>query len=343
MSLQSPAANGTFSPLVATCHSFCVLPYKARICWFFASVTALILALGSPAVADTLEQVIRSNGIACCTPDGPPNPDSEINSYAFENGHDLFSIAYYASTDGSGGLPDTFHISTFDKETGAWLHRELPSDTEISSASTPTWSIGSILHVRHTRQYVYLDTHGSPSAGTVLILTRELLPFAALNGWTSLILPSGLALYTHSMVHFAPTHPSELWVFDPASGRDTLVYPAKPYGPVRQAYVDRMRELYAQISEEWQADSDFNMDPEQCDNEIVPPLVPNEAGTAVAFVVRLGNGGDTPVSAPIREILVVCNDLSTGGYCTEADFETVRLHHPDWSNERILHSAVAGG
>ena len=301
------------------------------------------LLLGSPAAADTLRQVFAANDISP-SPNSPVDLDRSITSYAIENGDDLFAIAYYWA-NGEPLLPDTLQIAVLNKAARSWTSVSLPRARNGATSTDSSWFAGSVTAVAHTNDYLYIDTHKSPSAGTELVLTRQLVPVAALDGWILLVLPNGTALYEHSMVHFAPTHSAEMWMFEPRSGRDRLLYPTRPYQPLRRSYIEEVKQIYAGIPDSWFAEHNHHGDPERFDSGFMPPPVANANGTTVAFIVKFGNDdrGPWPTNTPVLDVLVVCGNLRAAARCTEQQLSEVRRTHASWSDAQILRDAAAGG
>lgn len=300
-------------------------------------MTILAGLIASTCDAGTLREALLKEGVAVTSPQAPADLDRAITSYAVENEADQFAVAYYwlGETD---QLPDTFRISVLDKASGAWTHAELPSTTDAYGAP---FGIGSLLQIHHTGQRIYLDTHANPSAGTLLVLNRQLQPVAALNGWLELVFPNDTVVYQHSMVHFSSTHPAELWVYEPEPKRNIRLYPNKPYQPVRRAYMKKVKKIYEDLGEDWFRVNNHHMDPELFDTSISPEVVGNDAGTSVAFLAQFGDLGSSPASTPVQEVLVVCRNIaSTRARCTEKELDPVRRSHPGWTDLQILNDAV---
>ena len=314
--------------------------------------TALVLemvivhpvALAGPPPASaktrTLRGLLRDNRIEAGALD-PAELDRPITSAAVENTDDLFVAAWYPD-NGTPLLSDALRISALDKAAKTWMHATLPRRREAGGTSGPSWEIGSIEQIHHSKGRIFLDTHGNPSAGTLLVLTRTLQPVAALDGWLLLLLPDDRALYERSMIHFAPTHAAELWIYDAGSGRDARLYPVKPYAPTRLRYIETVRRVYAALGEKWFRENNRLDDPEEFDSSILPPLVAGGRGTAVAFIVRLGSTGTLPGSTPPLDLVVVCEALSTAGpRCRETELQALRQTDPGRSNRQLLVDAVA--
>ena len=294
------------------------------------------VALPALGRAQTLRQVLRDEAVPL-GPQAPADLDRPITSYAVEAASDLFVIAYYALGQDSH-LPDTLRVSVFDRSRARWTHAALPR----LRATAPAWDVGSVLEIHHTATHLYLDTHSNPSAGTVIVLTRALRPVAALDGWLLRLLPSGLAVYHRSMIHFAPTHSAEIWTFDARSGRDALLYPREPYDTVRRRYIDTAAALYARLGEAWFREHDQGMDPARFSSSLVGDIVTDGAGTAAALLMRFGERDDrTPAATPLLDVAVVCRGLRQADErCAETELSVLQARHPGWTPMQLLNDLL---
>jgi hypothetical protein len=74
-------------------------------------------------------------------------------------------------------------------------------------------------------RYAYVDHHINPSAGRLVVLTRNLKPVAELEGWSLGVLANDVVLYQRNQVHFnAPAYPVEIRTFDPGTRRDVRLW-----------------------------------------------------------------------------------------------------------------------
>ena len=174
----------------------------------------------------TLRQELQKHGLEATFDDA----DRRITSYAVKAEAAWFAIAYYWF-DGTELLPPELRIRILDRRSGAWQHRMLHRDVHRG---------GSALHVHRAGDFIYIDLHGTPSAGALIVLSDRLIFKRRLEGWTSLLLSDGRVLYENSMTHFAPAHPGSVSLYDPRTDRDVRVYPAKREDPVGLHWIDRV-------------------------------------------------------------------------------------------------------
>jgi hypothetical protein len=85
--------------------------------------------------------------------------------------------------------------------------------------------LGSSAGLTEQGANVYLETHLTPSASCTIVLTQDLSVKAALSGWILGFVGDRYAVFHESMVHFAPTHPLNVSVYDTVTGRTTRLYP----------------------------------------------------------------------------------------------------------------------
>ena len=229
----------------------------------------------------------------------PADLDRPLPSYAIDDSPDLFVIGF--------DVGDSLRVSAFDRRTHTWSHAWL----ERSRQRAPAWDVGSLLKIHHTEQHIVLDTHQSPSAGTVIVLSRSLVPVTTPAGWVVRALPTGTVVYQRGDVHFAPTHALELWTWNPETSRDVQLYPVEPADSVRRAYVDTVRSIYQRVGEAWFRQQNHHMDPERFDSRLATSVVASPSGRELIFLVRYGGGDGTAAATPTLHVVVRCRGVGT--------------------------------
>jgi hypothetical protein len=248
-------------------------------------------------------------------------------------------MAYYKSLGDT--LADTLYVSLQERAGGGWTHASI-ARVRWAPGDTTSYTLGTALRITLSGDHVFVDTHLNPSAGTLLVLTRALVPLATLKGWSELLLPNGSVVYQKNTVHFAPTHPAELHLFDPHTGRNAAVYPTQPYAAVRRAYIERVREIYERLGDEWFRLNNHHMMAEQFESRIGTPQA-DSLGRRVAFIARFGEGGGSRAATPLVEVLVVCSNLAFTAQCMEQELSATRLARPGLSDEQMVREALLRG
>ena len=277
-----------------------------------ARATARAQPQATAAGATTLRDALAKHDVPI-ERGGPADLDRTLPSHAIDDTPGLFVIGFDAG--------DTVRVSAFDRRTRTWSHARLERERQ----NRPTWNVGSILKIHHTGPHILLDTHQSPSAGTVIVLSRSLVPVATLPGWVIQTLPTGTVLYQRSTVHFAPTHAAELWTWNPVTKRDVRLYPVAPADSVRRAYADTVRSIYGRVGETWFRERNHHMDPARFDSRLVDSVMVSESGRELSFVVRFGGGEGTPAETPTLDVAVHCRRVgSSAARCSERPLRTNR-------------------
>jgi len=214
-----------------------------RIAKYWCGVI-LALLFASSAVGqqtETLADVLVQNSI----PNDAahiPRSHSRITSYAVLNNPQQFVIAYYLL-----GENDELHSPLFllrlNKQTGEWYNAELKDldfriPDETTGQTSTIFCLGSALRIQQNEDRYYLDLHLTPSAGCLLILKLDFTVETALPGWDLAFL-KGIVLWERNMIHFAPTHPEQLWSYEVATGRSERLYP-QPRDPFREDFKHRL-------------------------------------------------------------------------------------------------------
>jgi hypothetical protein len=241
------------------------------------------------------------------------------------------------------GMTPVFLAAVASAASSVWAQTSVPLDSAklrrvLAAESIPVESVGEI---RQTARHVFIDTHTNPSAGRIIVLTRDVKRVITLDGWVLRVLPGDVVLYHRSSVHFAPTHWVELSTWDPATGRDHPLYPSEPPDSLRRAYVDTVRSIYRRVGEPWFHANNHHMDPERFDSRLGDTIVVSSSGRSVAFMVTFGGGERTPAATPPLEVAVVCRDVATRrSRCTEWAASELARAHPGWTPIQILNDLV---
>src|SRR5262249_29843165 len=114
------------------------------------------------------------------------------------------------------------HAAGLDRNAGNWQHSVIDINDAAGSGN-------SIVGLKRTPRYIYLESHINPSASRIIILSHDLKLRHALCGWEIARLPGENVVYHHSEIHFAPTHSLEISVFNPATMREKYIYPPEPH------------------------------------------------------------------------------------------------------------------
>ena len=233
-------------------------------------------ASGQQSQWPTLRALLQANSIPG---EGVDDLDREIANYSVESDATWFAIGYFWVNDfARATLPPELRIRTFDRRRRRWASLVLHDDG---------FHVGTVTKFARHGRWIYVDTHLSPSAGGLLVLTEDLRVRRNLYGWTERILDDGRVVYQNSMVHFAPAHPGSLNLYDPRTDRDVPLYPSASV---------------AVGSPSWMVDRSFG------------PI--GRVGGALAFTVseqpvklRPETNGGEP-AGPSRQFRVIC-DIST--------------------------------
>jgi hypothetical protein len=153
--------------------------------------------------------------------------------------------------------------------------------------------MGTVGGVQKVGVLFYVSIELSPSAGCQLVVSDDLKLKTVLSGWIEATFSSGAVVLEGSMIHFAPTHPLRLSLFDPRSATPTAIYPP-PSDPLRAAYTLRLRTKIPEL-DRCQGEN-CQWDPEQFDNELGSECEPtgqcksaiavNDKTGALSFTVR---------------------------------------------------------
>jgi hypothetical protein len=233
------------------------------------------------------------------------NLDKKITSGAELDDATQFVIAYYVD-DGTSRLNPPIFLERLDRKTGKWQSAKL-GDPAVKVQDMDVNCMGSVLSVRTLGGRIFLDTHLSPSAGCVLILSQDLKVQASLYGWIVGHLGDDELVYHRSQVHFAPVHPAEIAIYDLQTKRDIAIFPRKPFQAIRQARIAQLQEFY-RTREAWCRENDDPCDAEEFDSSLGGEVISDQREQALAFVISYKQiqvfGGDQKPSGPAEVVYV---------------------------------------
>lgn len=267
---------------------------------------ALILSM-RPAPAESLNEVLLDHGLrASALPSGHA-PDRPITGYAVLPEAALFAIAYYED-DGSGTVRPPLHVLRYDGITGRWRGAKI---TAADAGAEKRHCFGSAVSGHSTPHALFFTTHITPSASCTFVLSPDLHLRTVLYGWFLGSFADGAIVYHNSLVHFAPTRPARLSLYDPETGESRTIYPLRPYQPIREAHMARLRAVYDDPA--WCGRRNHHCDPERFDNSIPGPVAIDDTTDSLAFVAFFSGAdpaaeGNSPV--PPMEVLYVYRNVS---------------------------------
>ena len=282
-------------------------------------ITAMGLGLFSQGPTKTLREVLERYRIDAGS-EAARDLDTPVETFMVDDTDEFFFVVYYPDNE-------NLHFGLFDKRSKVWKHTSTPRDILM----------GSLSQIIHTQNHFYIDTHLNPSAGGLVVVDKDLKTVSVLFGWLIKILPDESVIYHRGQVHFAPTHPAELWVYD-RNGRDRRLYPNPPYQPVRQTYIQTVKRIYDEKGEPWFRENNHHGDPTAFDSAI-DNVVVNAVTESVGFIATFGGDGQVPT--PAQDVLVVCRNIEAlTAACTEQLVADINSAHPSWSNQQIVEDAI---
>lgn len=251
----------------------------------------VVVVFSTTGITETLKDLLRAHNI-------PENPqptailDKPITSYGVLDDEKDFVVAYYVD-DGSGQLREPLLVSHFDKVARRWRSAAIlevdarARGVSIEGSRFNIGCLGSVTRIYSSDRAFYLDTHLNPSAGCLMILSRDLAVQKSLYGWFLAAFGDGSVVYHNSEIHFAPTHHAEISVYDRKQNRDVKIYPMKPYQRIRTGHINKVRVAWS--DEAWCREHNHHCNPELFDNDVRPPIFLNDATSSIAFVAAFDN------------------------------------------------------
>ena len=250
-----------------------------------------VVSGSTPEIQDVLK--------AACVP-FPPNPSLDtglpITSYELFNNSSQFVLAYYVA-NGSDLLEPPLRLLHYDKLNGVWSTAQFSDIETEAQPDLKAPCLGSAVGITEAGDMFYVGLHLSPSAECLLVLSHDLTLKKTLYGWPVAHFSSGAIVLQKSMVHFAPTHPLELSLFEPASGKLTPIYPSQ-IDPFRTDYVRRLQ-VEIPLSDRCEGEN-CEPNPERFDNDFASfcaaggcktQIATNDKTGAFAFIAHFSANG----------------------------------------------------
>jgi hypothetical protein len=174
-------------------------------------------------------------------------------------------------------------LDRYDRKHEVWTSTRL-QDLKTTMGDREIDCFGSILSIKAAGDRLFLDTHLSPSAGCLLVLSPDFKLEAGLYGWLVGRLGEDKLIYHRSEVHFAPVHLTEIALYDLRTKRDILLFPRTQDSLIWRARTAQLKELY-KGNEEWCNRNNDPCDPEYFDSELQGEVAASEAEATVAFLI----------------------------------------------------------
>ncbi len=236
-------------------------------------------------------------------------------------------------------LGETIGVLLFDKNGAKWSALNVPEHDPRDEAPVSGGDIGK---VQATTDFIYVDTHVNPSAGVLLVLSRDGKTRKGLYGWSVEILPGDRVIYQASQVHFAPVHALELRLYNPAQAASTTLYPEKPWLPVRRDFIAQVAtRIGAQSGASSTTSEDFPEGPEWFDSSLIGSVAMDHSGRFAAFLVEFGDPYKPGSPRPER-VVVTCDTKPTDHEprCTERRLADLVRASALLDTDGLLHRAA---
>lgn len=232
----------------------------------------------------TLRDLLTADGMIA-SGGALPNLDKRITSGDSSGDSARYVAAYYLD-NGTGTLSKQLFVDFYDRNSRTWTSATLTGAgfqvNAMGRLMAGDICLGSVSGIHTSAESIFLDTHITPSAGCLLILSPDLKVRAALFGWYLGRFNDDSVVYERGEVQFAPVHPAELALYNWRTGREVEIFPRRPFQAVRLAQIQRLRDFYS-TRQEWCRKNNDPCDPEQMDSSLLGDVAINDSEHALAF------------------------------------------------------------
>jgi hypothetical protein len=244
-------------------------------------VLLLAVTLSTVVAAETLGSVLRSRHVPT-SQFSDSDLAAKITSWAASTDDEPFLLAYYID-DGSVSLHAPLHVIRYDPASRTLRRTDL-----LGNGTARTDCLGSALEIGEQHGVIHIETHVTPSAVCLLLLSPQLALKTTLPGGLLGMVGEDYAIVQWGQIHFAAVHPMRIAVYDLRRDRLTEVYPSAQ-DIYRQQF---SRELQSHMpSQDWCRTENAPCDPRNFDAELVGHVAVNEAAKVFGFVARYDAGG----------------------------------------------------
>lgn len=245
----------------------------------------------------------------------------KITSYAISK-DDPFLLAYYID-DGSGYLRDPLHVIRYGRSTGDLRRADVRDIKALFQGEIPMDCLGSALRIHENHDTIYIETHGGPSAGCIIVLSSGLSFQTALSGWLLGFLGADYAILRGSEIHFMSVHPLHVEVFDLKRKHLVEVYPFE--NDTERRRFSRLIEPH--ISEKWCVENNAQCDPENFDTDPKGELLVNEGAKVFGFEATfdVAGFGDAALQKQVPSRTVAYIFRERGGIWEHREFQPSQL------------------
>ena len=260
----------------------------------FIVVVAMLAISGVAQQSRTLTNLLLENGIPY---EGLPAASLQrvIGDSASRTEGSRFTIAYYTVPKDSSPL----WIRSYDKQKHYWISKSFARVSDLGSGTMDV-CLGSLEDVELTGNNLIVRTHVSPSAECTIVFSSSLGVKRTIYGWIVATTRSRLSLIQHSEVHFAPTHPVELSVYDHPRNTLVQIFPPKN-DPLRNEFMEYLR---SHRDLDWCRQNNSHCDPERFGADL-GDISAGVEGDSFAFYITFPPEGYSAPSSEKREVMYV--------------------------------------
>ncbi len=165
-----------------------------------------------------------------------------------------------------------------EKSTGQWNFQEIEGASNFMGMS------------RGINHY-FIQRHINPSAGDFIVLSNNLEEFQIVPGYLHNSFKDDLIVFTPNSIHFAPTHPTEIALYDPSTKKTTTLLPTTPDPTLWLAFEDELEKVYSKLREDgWCQRNNHYCDPKYFTRYFYNVTVNNKTDSLAFIAEFVGDG-----------------------------------------------------
>ncbi len=174
--------------------------------------------------------------------------------------------------------PESLYLLKYDKNLQTWSYQAING------------YLGQFMDIRATKNFYLIRAHINPSAGSTVIVPQDMASYHILTGFIGEVYDDNLIIYHPNQIHFAPTHPNEIGIYNPFTQEIKTILPRKPNPRLWSEYVNKMGEVYEQlIADEWCVRNNHHCKPEWF-TRYFGNITVNSTSDSLIFIAHFDSG-----------------------------------------------------
>lgn len=206
------------------------------------------------------------------------SPETGLEQADVLDTHEELIVVGYVEGDFGGSESSRQVVAIrYDRDADRWTSRLLAVPHQ-----------GPIDRVERFDDRYAFRMRGSPSRAATIVLDDDLMLLDRLPGWIVTPPGEGPVVFRKNLVHTAPTHPVELYLYRPSQMEANIrIFPTLPGPDIRRQIIEQTEDAYERAGEDWCREQNHHCDAQRLDQRLSRRelVATNPEENAVAFLI----------------------------------------------------------